>query len=217
MIDEGKAYTLISIKQAIIVEGRYDKIRLNSLIDGLILETNGFRIFKDREKLALIRIMARRRGIVILTDSDSAGFRIRGYIRSAIPAEDQGKIYQAYIPEILGKEKRKAQPSKAGTLGVEGMPSQILLNALSRAGIPLSDGEGEVRKQPPITKTDFFRDGLTGGADSGAKRRAVMSRLNLPPYLSANALLEILNASMTRREYEELIAQICSEQKEGTQ
>ncbi len=199
---------LISLRQAVIVEGRYDKIRLDSLIDGLILETNGFRIFKDREKLALIRALAHRRGIVILTDSDSAGFRIRGYIRSAIPAQDQRNVYQAYIPEILGKEKRKAHPSKAGTLGVEGMPSQILLEALKRAGIPFS-GEGEQSFQgEPITKMDFFQDGLTGSENSGELRRAVMSRLDLPPYLSTNALLEVLNASITRREYEELIHEI---------
>ena len=112
---------MIVLQQAIIVEGRYDKIRLRSLIDGLILETNGFRIFKDKEKLALIRAMAHRKGIIILTDSDSAGFRIRRYIQSAISPQDRTKLYQAYIPEILGKEKRKSQPSKAGTLGVEGI------------------------------------------------------------------------------------------------
>ena len=195
--------TKISLSQAVIVEGLYDKIRLSSLLDGLILETNGFRIFKDREKLALIRALAHRRGIIILTDSDSAGFRIRQYIRSAISPQDRDKVYQAYIPEILGKEKRKAQPSKAGTLGVEGMPTQALLDTLKRAGIPMDGGSA-----PPagdLTKADLFRDGLAGGPDSAALRRALMARLSLPPYLSANALLEVLNASVSRQEYEALM------------
>ena len=197
------------------MEGRYDKIRLSSLIDGLILETNGFRIFKDREKLALIRALAHRRGIVILTDSDSAGFRIRRYLQSAVSPQDRDKVYQAYIPEILGKEKRKAQPSKAGTLGVEGMPTQVLLDALKRAGVPL-DG-GPTLPMGTLTKADLFRDGLTGGPESAALRRALMARLNLPPYLSANALLEVLNASVSRQEYQALIEQLAAAKRGETQ
>lgn len=207
--------TQISLSQAVIVEGRYDKIRLSSLIDGLILETNGFRIFKDREKLALIRALAHRRGIVILTDSDSAGFRIRRYLQSAVSPQDREKVYQAYIPEILGKEKRKAQPSKAGTLGVEGMPTQVLLDALKRAGVPL-DG-GPALPMGTLTKADLFRDGLTGGPESAALRRALMARLNLPPYLSANALLEVLNASVSRQEYQALIEQLAAAERGETQ
>lgn len=198
---------MIILQQAVIVEGRYDKIRLQSLVDGLILETNGFRIFKDREKLALIRSMAHRRGIVILTDSDTAGFKIRRYIQSAIPAEDRNHLYQAYIPEILGKEKRKAQPSKAGTLGVEGMPTQILLDALKRAGVPIS-GETQKPREKAVTKADFFQDGLTGSGNSSSLRQEVMSYLGLPHYLSANALLDVINSSMSRQEYEEMIADI---------
>ncbi len=205
---------MIVLQQAIIVEGRYDKIRLHSLIDGLILETNGFRIFKDKEKLALIRAMAHQKGIIILTDSDTAGFRIRRYIQSAIPPQDRTKLYQAYIPEILGKEKRKSQPSKAGTLGVEGMPTQILLDALKRAGVPIL-GETEKPRKKTVTKGDFFQDGLTGSENSSELRREIMSRLGLPPYLSANALLDVINSSMSRQEYDAIIAQVKKETSPG--
>lgn len=201
---------MIVLQQAVIVEGRYDKIRLHSLIDGLILETNGFRIFKDREKLAFIRAMAHQKGIIILTDSDTAGFRIRRYIQSAIPPQDRKNLYQAYIPEILGKEKRKSQPSKAGTLGVEGMPTQVLVDALKRAGVPIS-GETEKPREKPVSKADFFQDGLTGSGNSSGFRREIMSRMGLPSYLSANALLDVINSSMSRKEYDDMIAQVKKE------
>jgi len=194
---------LITLKQAVIVEGRYDKIRLSSLLDATILETNGFRIFKDKEKLALIRALAHKRGIVILTDSDTAGFRIRRYLQGSIPQADHKNLYHAYIPEILGKEKRKEQPSKAGTLGVEGMSTKILVNALERAGI-LTDTPA-MPKTDPITKLDFYEDGLTGKDDSAALRQKLMKQLGLPQYLSANALLDVVNAIMTREEYRQAL------------
>ena len=194
---------MITLTQAVIVEGRYDKIRLRSLLDATILETNGFRIFKDKEKLALIRALAHKRGIVILTDSDTAGFRIRRYLQGAVPKEDHKNLYHAYIPEILGKEKRKEHASKEGTLGVEGMSTKILLEALERAGV-LTDAPA-APKTDPITKMDFFEDGLTGGDNSAVLRQKLMAQLHLPHYLSANALLEVINATMTREEYRQAV------------
>lgn len=204
---------MITLRQAVIVEGRYDKIRLSSLLDATILETNGFRIFKDKEKLALIRALAHKRGIVILTDSDTAGFRIRRYLQGAIPKEDHQNLYHAYIPEILGKEKRKNAPSKAGTLGVEGMPSQVLMDALKRAGV-LTNQSQPSNEPNPITKLDFYEDGLTGRENSAALRALLMARLSLPHYLSANALLEVLRATMTREEYLQAVA-ACKAQLSG--
>lgn len=194
---------MITLTQAVIVEGRYDKIRLRSLLDATILETNGFRIFKDKEKLALIRALAHKKGIVILTDSDTAGFRIRRYLQGAIPKEDHKNLYHAYIPEILGKEKRKEHASKEGTLGVEGMSTKILVAALERAGV-LTDAPA-VPKKDPVTKIDFYEDGLTGKDDSASMRLKLMKLLGLPHYLSANALLEVVNAVMTREEYRQAV------------
>lgn len=202
---------MITLTQAVIVEGRYDKIRLSSLLDTVIVETNGFRIFKDREKLALIRALAHKKGIVILTDSDTAGFRIRRYLQGAIPKEDYKNIYHAYIPEILGKEKRKLQPSKEGTLGVEGMSTQILLEALQRAGV-LAGEISQPRETHPLTKLDFYEDGLTGKENSEALRLQLLRQLSLPHYLSANALLQVINATMTREEYRQALARCRLEQ-----
>lgn len=194
---------MITLTQAVIVEGRYDKIRLNSLLDAMILETNGFRIFKDKEKLALIRALAHKKGIVILTDSDTAGFRIRRYLHGAIPKEDHKNLYHAYIPEILGKEKRKDQPSKEGTLGVEGMSTQVLLAALERAGVLAEHGNAP--KGDPVTKMDFYEDGLTGRDNSSELRAKMMKKMGLPHYLSTNALLDVINAVMTREEYRQTL------------
>ena len=202
---------MITLTQAVIVEGRYDKIRLSSLLDTVIVETNGFRIFKDREKLALIRALAHKKGIVILTDSDTAGFRIRRYLQGAISKEDYKNIYHAYIPEILGKEKRKLQPSKEGTLGVEGMSTQILLEALQRAGV-LAGEISQPRETHPLTKLDFYEDGLTGKENSEALRLQLLRQLSLPHYLSANALLQVINATMTREEYRQVLARCRLEQ-----
>ena len=189
---------MIHLRQAVVVEGKYDKIRLSALVDGPILVTNGFRIFKNREQMALLRRLARQDGILILTDSDAAGFKIRNYIKSAVP---DGKIYHAYIPEILGKEARKDRPSKEGTLGVEGMQLQVLTAALQKSGVLFDEGP----KKDPVTRMDFYEKGLSGGPDSSQKRLAVLQKLGLPRYLSAAALLEAVNALMNREEFLRLL------------
>ena len=184
-VEQGK----IRVKEAILVEGRYDKQRLETVADGLILETDGFRIFRDREKRELIRQLARQRGIIILTDSDRAGFQIRGHIKNIVGG--QGKVYNAYIPDVLGKERRKAKPSKEGKLGVEGMSPEVLREILD--GLGLDGEEGLPDAGEPITKLHFLQDGLTGGEGAREKRRALCRAFSLPEHLSANGLLEILN------------------------
>ncbi len=185
---------MLQVNQAIIVEGKYDKIKLSSLVKAVILPTHGFRIFKDEEMLTLIRHYARTTGIIILTDSDRAGFRIRSYLKGAIP---DGKIRNIYIPDIFGKEKRKEKPSAEGKLGVEGMDAEVLREAFRKAGVLTENTEqGE-----PITKTDLYFAGLSGTPDSTAARREFQLSLGLPAMLSASALLEILNSMMTRQEF----------------
>lgn len=189
---------MISLRQCVIVEGKYDKQKLSRLVDATVLTTDGFRIFRDREKRLLVQRLAEKNGIIILTDSDSAGFLIRRHIKSFVPAE---RIINVYIPEILGKERRKPSPSKEGLLGVEGMADEILLKALERAGVTCPRGAGG----PKISKLDLFDDGLSGGPDSGAMRQRLLKKLGLPHYITANSLLEILNASMTPEEYRALV------------
>ena len=179
----------IRVKEAILVEGRYDKQRLETVVDGLVLETDGFRIFRDREKRELIRQLARRRGIIILTDSDRAGFQIRGHIKNIVGG--QGRVYNAYIPDILGKERRKAKPSKEGKLGVEGMEPGLLRDILDGLGL---DRAEEAPGREPITKLHFLQDGLTGGEGARERRKLLCRAFSLPEHLSANWLLEILNA-----------------------
>ncbi len=193
---------MIKVREAVIVEGKYDKMRLSSLIDGLILETGGFRIFKDREKMALIRSLADTRGLLILTDSDSAGFLIRNRLTGSIAPE---KIRHAFIPDILGKEKRKEKPSKEGKLGVEGMSSQVLLETLKRAGIGAEETVPQGRK---ITKADLYDAGLSGGENSAQKRRAFLKSLSLPEYLSANALPEVLSGIMSYEEFRKTVSEL---------
>ena len=189
---------MIHTDRVIVVEGKYDKIKLSSFIDGMIIETRGFRIFKDKEQMALIRKMADARGLLILTDSDSAGFLIRNYLKSCIAPD---KIKHAYIPDILGKERRKTSYSKEGKLGVEGMSEQVLTQALSQAGIGVS-----FRQAPsePITKMDLFDWGLSGKEDSAAKRKQLTRELGLPEHLTTNALVTVLSALMSRREWQSL-------------
>ena len=163
---------MISIKEAIIVEGKYDKMRLKSAVDATIIETNGFRIFKDKEKVNLIKQLAQKQGIIILTDSDSAGFLIRNHLRGIVPQE---QIKNAYIPQIKGKEKRKDHPSKEGTLGVEGVDEDIILKALQNAGAVCGKENQEL-----ITKTDLYNLGLTGGEKSKILRTALLKQLKLP-------------------------------------
>lgn len=185
---------MIHIAQAIIVEGKYDKIKLSSIMDAVILVTNGFRIFRDPEKMALIRYYAKTTGVIVLTDSDTAGFKIRNYLKGAV---QEGKLYHVYIPDIYGKERRKEKPSAEGKLGVEGIDKKRLLEAFAKAGI-LADETAE--KTDPITKLDLYELGLSGGADSKQKRKALQKKLGLPDLLSASSLLEVLNTMVTREE-----------------
>ena len=189
---------MIRIREAIIVEGRYDKNTLAQIVDAPILETSGFGIFHDRQRLALLRRLAETRGIIVLTDSDGAGFVIRNYLRGAI---DPSQVKHAYIPDVAGKERRKRTASKEGKLGVEGMKPEILLDALRRAGATI-DEESTV-KGKSITKADLYDLGLIG-PDSVEKRKALCKRLELPEHLSANALVEVLNLLMSREELEKL-------------
>lgn len=194
---------MIQLQQAVIVEGKYDKIKLSGLLDALILETDGFGIFKDREKQKLIRRLASTHGIVVLTDSDSAGFVIRSFLSGIVPPET---ITNVYIPDILGKEKRKATPSKEGKLGVEGMKTEVLLAAFQKAGIAVAENTSS-QTQRPITKTDLYEDGLSGTPNSAEKRRRLLQTLDLPERLSTNALLKLMNTSMTYAEYKTAVQQ----------
>ena len=208
---------MIKLKEAIIVEGKYDKIKLSSIVDGLIITTDGFGIFKDKEKRELIKLLAKKRGIIILTDSDSAGFLIRSHIKGFVK---EGEIKNVFVPDIFGKEKRKTAPSKEGKLGVEGISREILESALKKAGIANLQGQNEEQnqgqkqgqdKQPqqrPVTKTDLFEDGLSGGADSKAKRALLLSQLGLPRRMSTNTLLEAINALYSYEEYKQALSRI---------
>lgn len=189
---------MLHVEEVIVVEGRYDRNTLSQIVDADIIETGGFALFNDRQKQKLIRTMAEKRGIVVLTDSDGAGFVIRSFIRSGV---DKSRVKHAYIPEIAGKEKRKRKSSKEGMLGVEGMRPEILLEALRRAGVGLQEREG---KKELITKADLFARGLTGGKNSERERAALIRALDFPSHLSCTALLEVLNALMTREEFMKL-------------
>ena len=186
---------MVKIKEAILVEGRYDKNTLSQIVDAPILETSGFGIFKDKKQMALLRQVAEKRGLIVFTDSDGAGFVIRNHVKSAIP----GKFLKhAYIPDIMGKEKRKAAPGKEGKLGVEGMSREIILEALRRAGATI-EGEACVASNQ-ITKQDLMALGLSGGQDASAKRLALLKMLNLPEHMSANTMLQALNLLMDLQE-----------------
>lgn len=190
---------MIKINEAIVVEGKYDKIKLSSIVDGLIIETNGFRIFKDKEKINLLRNLAKKRGILIFTDSDSAGFLIRNYISSIIPKEN---IKHAYIPDIYGKEKRKYNYSKEGKLGVEGIPKKIIEKSLKDAGVIFKETELVKKNKREITKIDLYDYGLSGRDNSSELRKAFLKQLNLPEHLSVNSLIKVLNCSLTYEEFE---------------
>lgn len=196
---------MIKIKEAVIVEGKYDKIKLSSLIDGLIIETGGFRIFSDKEKMELLRKLADTRGLLILTDSDSAGFLIRNHIQGCIPKE---KIKHAYIPDLYGKEKRKVHPSKEGKLGVEGIDPQVLLDAIRRAGVLVDVQSGESENKREITKLDLYEDGFSGGPESGKKRQQLLRELGLPERLTAKALVPVLNSLMDFEDYQRVVEKI---------
>ena len=180
---------MVKIREAIVVEGRYDKNTLCQIVDAPILETAGFGIFKDKKQMALLRQVAQSRGLIVFTDSDGAGFVIRNHIKSAIPAKF---LKHAYIPDIPGKEKRKAAPGKEGKLGVEGMTPEIILEALRRAGATI-EGEDGAAAPHQITKQDLMALGLSGGPDASAKRLRLLKRLDLPEHMSPNAMLQALN------------------------
>ena len=180
---------MIKISQAVIVEGKYDKITLENIIDATIIATNGFRIFKDAEKRELIRLLAQKKGIVVMTDSDSAGMVIRSHLKQICP---EGTITNVYVPQLFGKEKRKTKYSKQGLLGVEGMDKQIIIDALSRSGITSDESECPDKKR--ITKTDMFSLGLSGGKNSSFLRDDLAVYLKLPKGLSAHAFLDCINA-----------------------
>lgn len=193
---------MIKIKEAVIVEGKYDKIRLSSLIDGLIITTDGFGIFKNKEKMQMLRKLAETRGLLIITDSDSAGFVIRNHLKSCISPE---LIKHAYIPDIFGKERRKTEHSKEGKLGVEGMSTEVLIAALQKAGVICTDDINSVEPENRrmITRQDFFRAGLSGGEGSSAKRAELLNVLRLPQRMTANALLGVINDYMTWEQFAE--------------
>ena len=187
----------IKLTEAVIVEGKYDKIKLSNILDAFIIETNGFAIFKDKSKLSFIKKLAKERGIIILTDSDHAGFMIRNYISSGVPKE---QIKNVYIPDIFGKEKRKDTPSKEGKLGVEGMTKKVILASLEKAGVSSTSSVCD----NPITTVDFYDLGLTGGANSKVKRKAVCKALDLPEFLSTSSLISCINNFMTKEEFFDL-------------
>lgn len=188
------------IKEVIVVEGRYDKNALSQVVDAVIIETSGFGIFNNAQKQKLLRTMAEARGLIVLTDSDGAGFVIRNFIRSCV---DPAFLKHAYIPDIQGKERRKTAPSKEGKLGVEGMRPQVLLNALIRAGATI-DGEEGTQQSARISKADMYTMGLSGRNGSAARRAELIRRLDLPEHMTADALLDVLNALMTREEFMKL-------------
>lgn len=186
------------IEEVIVVEGRYDRNMLLQVVDATVVETGGFSVFNDREKLAFLRKLAQKRGLILLTDSDGAGFVIRNYLKGAIPKE---QVKQAYIPDIPGKERRKRKAGKEGKLGVEGMTPEILLQALRRGGATFA-GEAAPSAAVPITKADLLDRGLIGPG-STQKRQQLLKNLELPEHLSPNALLETLNLLMSREEFYE--------------
>lgn len=193
---------MLHIDQAVIVEGKYDKIKLSSIIDAVIIPTNGFKVFKDKETLKVIRYFAEKTGIIILTDSDAAGFKIRSFLKGAVK---NGKITNVYIPDIFGKEKRKAAPSKEGKLGVEGIEKDIILEAFRKAGIQAEDKSGD---RDPITRIDLYELGFSGGSNSSALRKKLLAELDLPELLTTTGMLDILNTLMDRSEFYALAEKI---------
>ena len=194
---------MVKIREAIVVEGRYDKNTLAQIVDAPILETAGFGIFKNKEQMDLLRRVARERGLIVFTDSDGAGFVIRNRIKSAIPAS---QLKHAYIPDIYGKEKRKSAPGKEGKLGVEGMRPEVILEALRRAGATFE--EEPVQSVPPreITKQDLMDLGLSGSPDAGERRKKLLKACRFPEHMSANAMLQALNLLYTLEEVRNLVS-----------
>ncbi|MCD8115752.1 MAG: DUF4093 domain-containing protein [Oscillospiraceae bacterium] len=197
---------MIRIREAIVVEGRYDRAALAQVVDTVIVETEGFGIFSDEEKLALLRRLASARGLVVLTDGDGGGFVIRNFLRGAI---DPALVKHAYVPDIYGKERRKKAPSKEGKLGVEGMSRDILEQALRRAGVTvLDEAQEQEAAKTPVTKAELYAWGFSGRPDSAARRRSLLRALGLPERMTANAMLEALNILSSREEIAAIAAGI---------
>ncbi len=190
------------VRQAIVVEGKYDTIRVRSAVEALVVETNGFGIFRDTRRLEMLRRLAAQRGLIILTDSDSAGALIRNHLLGAIPTE---QVRLAYVPPVPGKERRKVAPSKEGLLGVEGIDNATILAALERAGAIFEDENAPVGDKMQLTKADLMEGGLSGTADSAARRQRLLEALGLPLNLSANRLLEVINVTLTPVEWQQLL------------
>ena len=190
------------VKEVIVVEGRYDKNALAQVVDATVVPLGGFAVFNDKEKLAFLRRLAEKQGLIVLTDSDGAGFVIRNYLKGALPRD---RVKQAYIPDVPGKERRKRAPGKEGKLGVEGMRPEVLLEALRRCGATFLDEAAAPPAGAPITKADLFAWGLSGGQDSARRRRELLARLDLPEHLTANGLLEALNLLYTREECQAML------------
>lgn len=181
---------MMRIKEVIVVEGRYDKNTVSQVVDATIVTLGGFSVFNDREKLAFLRRLAMERGLIVLTDSDGAGFVIRNYLKGALPKD---RVKQAYIPDIHGKERRKRTPGKEGKLGVEGMRPEVIIEALRRCGATFEEEQAQPLRGSSITKADLFALGLTGTPDSAIRRQALLRKLDLPEHLTPNGLLEALN------------------------
>ncbi len=195
---------MIKLDRPIIVEGKYDIVKLSNIIDGLIIKTDGFGIFRDKEKQALLRRFAKEKGIIVLTDSDSAGFLIRNFIKSTVPND---KITHVYIPDVFGKEKRKTEASKEGKLGVEGIKEEVLLEAFKKAGISFFEKEEAIPRRL-ITNLDFYECGLSGGKNSKEKRQALLKALALPERMSSSSMIKILNCFVTYEEFTEKVKEL---------
>ena len=196
---------MMRVKEVIVVEGRYDKNTVSQAVNATVVTLGGFSVFNDREKLVFLRRLAQERGLIVLTDSDGAGFVIRNYLKGALPKD---RVKQAYIPDIHGKERRKRAPGKEGKLGVEGMRPEVIVEALRRCGATFEDEATQLSQGTPITKADLFVLGLTGTPDSAARRQALLQKLELPEHLTPNGLLEALNLLYSREDLEVILRQI---------
>lgn len=196
---------MIKLSQAVIVEGKYDKIKLSGVMDALIIQTDGFGIFKNKEKQKFFRRLAEEKGLIVMTDSDSAGFMIRNFISSCVPKE---KVINVYIPDIYGKEKRKDAPSAEGKLGVEGVSETVILEALKKAGVTAESTNNETENRRLITALDLYESGLSGGENSSLKRKMLLKKLALPERLSSSSLLKILNSFVTYEQFEATLKEL---------
>ena len=193
---------MLKLKEVVIVEGKYDKIKLSQILDALIIDVGGFNIFKNKEKVQMIKKLADKNGVLILTDSDHAGFMIRNYLNGIIP---QDKIKHAYIPDIIGKEKRKKTYSKERKLGVEGVDDKIILDAINKVSLKKEEKTNNIKE---VTKMDFYEDGLSGRDNSSDKRKKLLKKLNLPENLSQNALIKVLNKTIYYDEYKRVVEEL---------